>query len=217
MKHIMMIMALCAASCVSPEAHRALQRKNEVLAIENDELRQGMRDLAARAERLEAENQDLGARAADAEWIKQQKKKIGDLLARYGESSPTKVQGVELVPTTEGYAFRVAGGVLFEPGQNTLSDGGKRTLKELVESLQGRRLRVEGHTDDTPIVRSRWGTNLRLSVERAMSVADYLIASGIPQQQVSVAGYGEFRPAVEGSTEEARKTNRRVEILMLER
>ena len=50
-----------------------------------------------------------------------------------------------------------------------------------------------------------------------MSVADHLIAQGLPAERVSAAGYGPNRPAVEGTTDEARKKNRRVEILLIER
>lgn len=216
MKHTMMIAALlCAAACVSPEAHRRLQGENDALKAHIANLAEQHRALAARAGTLESENQELGARAADAAWIEDQKKKIADLLKQYGAGSPTQVPGVELVPTKEGYAFRVAGEVLFAPGQTTLSEGGKRTLTEVAKSLQGRLVRVEGHTDDTPIKRSRWGTNLRLSSERALSVADFLISAGLSANNVGVAGYGAHRPAVADTTEVARKTNRRVEILML--
>jgi chemotaxis protein MotB len=216
MKHTMMIAALmCAAACVSPEAHRKLQGENDALKAHIANLAEQHRALASRAGTLESENQELGARAADAAWIEDQKKKIADLLKQYGSDSPTQVPGVELVPTKEGYAFRVAGEVLFAPGQTTLSEGGKRTLAEVAKSLRGRLVRVEGHTDDTPIRRSRWGTNLRLSSERALSVADFLISSGLPADKVGVAGYGEYRPAVADTTDVARKTNRRVEILML--
>ena len=114
MKHMMMIVALvCATACVSPEAHRRLQGENDALKAQYANLAEQHNALAARAGQLEADNQDLGARAADAAWIEEQKKKLADLLKQYGEGSPTKVSGVELVPTAEGYAFRVAGGVLF--------------------------------------------------------------------------------------------------------
>lgn len=216
MKHTMMIAALlCAAACVSPEAHRKVQGENDALRAHIADLTEQHKALTARAGQLESENQDLGARAADAAWIEEQKKKLSGLLEQYGQGSPTQVPGVELVPTKEGYAFRVAGEVLFSPGSTTLSEGGKRTLSEVAKSLQGRAVRVEGHTDDTPIVRSRWGTNLRLSAERALSVADHLISIGLSKEKVGVAGYGEHRPAVAEKTEAARKTNRRVEILML--
>ena len=218
MKYTMMIAVLCcAAACVSPEEHRRLQGEKAALKAQIADLSEKHRQLAAQAERLVNENQELGARAADATWIAEQKRKLEDLMKRYAPGGSDQVNGVEVVQTAEGVAFRVAGGVLFAPGQNVLSEGGKRTLDELISSLEGRTIRVEGHTDDTPIVRSRWGTNLRLSVERAMSVADHLIAAGLPANKVSAAGYGPNRPAVEGTTDEARMKNRRVEILLIER
>tara|TARA_R110002072_G_scaffold302758_3_gene488530 strand:+ start:36846 stop:37511 length:666 start_codon:yes stop_codon:yes gene_type:complete len=219
MKYTMMIVALlCAGACVSPEAHRQLQGENDALKAHIANLAEQHRALAARTGQLESENQELGARAADATWIAEQKKKLAKLLEQYGGAGrPTTVPGVELIQTSEGYAFRVAGEVLFAPGKNVLSEGGKRTLTELATSIQsqGRSIRVEGHTDDTPIKRSGWGTNMRLSAERALSVLDYLISAGVPAEKLSMAGYGEYRPAIDEETEAARKTNRRVEILML--
>ena len=189
MRYTMMIAALCCATaCVSPEEYRRLQGEKAALKAQIAQLSEDHRQLASQVEGLQNENQELGARAADASWIAEQKKKLQDLMKRYAPGGSEEVRGVTVVQTAEGVAFRVAGGVLFASGQNVLSEGGKRTLDELVGSLQGRKLRVEGHTDATPIRRSRWGTNLRLSLERAMSVADYLIASGLSKSDVSAAG-----------------------------
>ncbi len=220
MKHTLMMAALLLASaaCVTPEAHRRVTSANQILQAQMDAMAESQKTLSAENERLRGEVSDLGKRAYDAAYIDEQKKKLGDLLARYGAGTSAAQSGVELVQTAEGYAFRVAGGVLFAPGQNTLSEQGKRTLGELVASLAERKIRVEGHTDDTPIQRSQWGTNLRLSVERAMVVSDFLInTGGLKANRVGVAGYGEYRPAVEGNDDAARQKNRRVEILMLDR
>jgi chemotaxis protein MotB len=219
MKHTLMMAALlvAAAACVSPEAHRRVVGANQALQAEIAGMAESQRALAAENERLRAEVSDLGKRAADAAWIEEQKQKLASLLAKYGQGTPSAQNGVELIQTPEGYAFRVAGGVLFSSGQNTLSEQGKKTLSELTSSLEGRRIRVEGHTDDVPIQRSQWGTNLRLSVERAMAVADYLVhTAGLKQERVGVAGYGEFRPAAQGTDDTARQKNRRVEILLLD-
>jgi chemotaxis protein MotB len=219
MKHTLILLgvSLAAAACVTPEAHRQVVGANSALQAEIAGMAESQRALAAENERLRAEVSDLSKRAADAAWIDEQKQKLASLLAKYGQGTPAAQGGVELVSTPEGYAFRVAGGVLFSSGQNTLSEQGKKTLSELATQLEGRRVRVEGHTDDVPIQRSQWGTNLRLSVERAMAVADYLIhAAGMPSQRVGVAGYGEYRPAVQGTDDAARQKNRRVEILLLD-
>ena len=218
MKHTLITAALllATAACVSPENHRRVVGANPALQAQIAGMAESQKALAAENERLRAEVNDLGKRAADAAWIDEQKKKLASLLAKYGEGTPAAAGGVELIATPEGYAFRVAGGVLFASGQNALSEQGKKTLSELATSLEGRRIRVEGHTDDVPIQRSQWGTNLRLSVERSMAVADYLIHSaGLKAERVGVAGYGEWKPAVSGTDDAARQKNRRVEILML--
>lgn len=209
--------ALFAASCVSSDNHRRVVGERNALQAQLASMAEAQKTLAAENERLRNQNRDLSARALDAAYIAEQKQKLADLLARYGKGSPNAQNGVEIVQTPEGIAFRVAGGVLFASGQNALSETGKRTLTELASQFTGRRIRIEGHTDDQPIERSQWGTNLRLSVERSMVVADFLTSSaGVSKSNVSVAGYSEYRPAVEGKDDTARAKNRRVEILMLE-
>lgn len=219
MKHTLFLLglSLSAVGCVTPEAHRQVVGANSALQAEIAGMSESQKALAAENARLREQVGDLSKRAADAAWIDEQKKKLEGLMARYGTGTQSAADGVELVATPEGYAFRVAGGVLFSSGQNTLSEQGKRTLSELATQLAGRRVRVDGHTDDVPIQRSQWGTNLRLSVERSMAVADHLISSaGLPASLVGVAGFGEYRPAVQGTDDAARAKNRRVEILMLE-
>ena len=214
---LMMAASLLAAACVSPETHRQVVSANGVLQRQIADMSEAQKQLAAENLRLRSQVEDLGKRAADAAWIEDQKKRLADALAKYGAGTPAAANGVELVKTPEGYAFRVAGGVLFSSGQNTLSEQGKKTLTELAAQLEKRRIRVEGHTDDVPIQRSQWGTNLRLSVERAMAVADFLThTGGLEADRVGVAGYGEYRPAANGTDDAARQKNRRVEILMLD-
>jgi chemotaxis protein MotB len=217
MKHTLTLVALLSATaCVSPEAYRELEGANNALRAENASMAEQLRALSSEFSRLKTQNEDLGRRAADAAWIEDQKKRLAELMKRNGPGTATGQNGVEVVETPDGFAFRVAGNVLFAPGQNALSENGKKTLTELSAQLKGHRLRIEGHTDDQPIQRSQWGTNLRLSAERGLVVADYLIQhAGIPADKVAVAGYGEHRPAANGADDTSRAKNRRVEIVML--
>jgi outer membrane protein OmpA-like peptidoglycan-associated protein len=67
---------------------------------------------------------------------------------------------------------------------------------------------VNGHTDDL-------GTqeyNLELSERRARSVRDYLVEAGLPPEIFTVEGHGKTLPLVEGTSDEARAKNRRVEL-----
>jgi len=57
--------------------------------------------------------------------------------------------------------------------------------------------------------------NLKLSKERAESIAAYLITKGIDKTRMTPVGYGEKFPKVEEKTEDDRKLNRRVEFKIL--
>lgn len=55
--------------------------------------------------------------------------------------------------------------------------------------------------------------NLKLSEQRAMAVANYLVKAGVPQANiVAVAGEGEGEPVADNATAEGRAMNRRVVI-----
>ena len=220
MKHTLTLAALVmAAACVSPEAHREVVGANNKLQAQIAEMANSQKVLAAENERLRNENNELRGRAVDAAFLDEQKKKVADLLARMGAGTPGGgTEGVEVVQTAEGIAFRVAGGVLFSSGQAALSEQGRKTLAEIGKQLEGRSIRIDGHTDDTPIQQSQWESNLHLSVARSLAVAKFLTHdAGLKADRVSVAGYGEYRPAATGTDDVSRRKNRRVEILMLEK
>jgi chemotaxis protein MotB len=77
-------------------------------------------------------------------------------------------------------------------------------------------VRLEGHTDSLPLRGGRFGTNWELSAARAISMMELLArCCGIPRERMSVAGYAENAPVSENDTEEGRRRNRRVDIVIL--
>ena len=85
----------------------------------------------------------------------------------------------------------------------------KRGLKFEVE------IRVEGHTDNTPINTPKFPSNWELSSYRALNVVKYMSkTSGIAEKSFSALGYGEYRPLFPNDTFERRAANRRVEIFI---
>ncbi len=70
-------------------------------------------------------------------------------------------------------------------------------------------IRLEGHADE----RGSREYNIGLGEKRAQAVRNILLLQGVASSQISTVSYGEERPAVIGSDEEAWSLNRRVEIV----
>jgi chemotaxis protein MotB len=77
-------------------------------------------------------------------------------------------------------------------------------------------IRVEGHTDNTPIHTAQFPSNWELSTGRATFLLQYLISTAkIPAPRLSAIGYGEYRPVASNDTPEGRAANRRVDLVVL--
>ncbi len=114
--------------------------------------------------------------------------------------------------------------LLFDSGQSDLKSGADPVLQEIAQifsSPEARELKlmVVGHADSQAIkgveLRSKYPSNWHLSAGRALTVADWLRQSGIPESRMGVAGFGQFQPLASNDSSTSRKRNRRVEIFLL--
>ncbi|TOF33847.1 flagellar motor protein [Vibrio parahaemolyticus] len=80
-----------------------------------------------------------------------------------------------------------------------------------LEATQGKII-ISGHTDDRPIFTSKYPSNWHLSLARATSLSEQLIANSALKGRVIPEGLGDARPLVENDSEENRAMNRRIEI-----
>jgi chemotaxis protein MotB len=106
----------------------------------------------------------------------------------------------------------------FDSGDAKLLPEARPTITRLAKILEQKdfEIRVEGHTDNVPIHTARFNSNWELSTARATEVVDMLVRDyGFDPRAVSVAGYAEFRPIVSNNTEEGRKTNRRIDLVVI--
>lgn len=104
--------------------------------------------------------------------------------------------------------------VTFAGGAASLAPETRAILEEAIAVLEQHpdlRVEVGGYTDST----GRRETNMRLSRERAQTVADYLVEQGIAADRLTVEGYGPDRPVASNDTEAGRGLNRRVELVPL--
>ena len=76
-------------------------------------------------------------------------------------------------------------------------------------------VRIEGHTDDTPIRTVRFSSNWELSTARASAVVARFIDQRTDPRRLSAAGYGEFHPRASNATAGGRASNRRVDVVVI--
>jgi chemotaxis protein MotB len=143
---------------------------------------------------------------------------FGRLRAILGNRQDIRVVGDRFVFQSE---------VLFDTGSAAIRPEGKVELDKLAVALTELEkqippeiawvLRIDGHTDVRPISSPQFPSNWELSSARAISVVQYLISRGISPQRLVAAGFGEFQPLDAGTTEEAYRRNRRIELKLTER
>jgi hypothetical protein len=103
----------------------------------------------------------------------------------------------------------------FDFGKATLQESSFGVLDELVAYLKRKeddRIEIGGHTDNV----GNAASNLKLSLERANAVKDYLISKGIDEARLTAKGYGMTQPISDNKSETGRAENRRTEVTILE-
>jgi chemotaxis protein MotB len=128
-------------------------------------------------------------------------------------------QGIEeevtLRQTEEGIAVTIESPILFDLGRADLKPQFLPLLDRIAEmARKAKQVVIEGHADDLPINTPQFPSNWELSAARALSVLHYFESRGIRPQDMVAVGYGEYRPRVPNDSEENRRKNRRVEILV---
>ena len=112
----------------------------------------------------------------------------------------------------------LASEVLFDTGQAVIKAQAYPTLMKavaLVRRYPKRKVRVEGHADNVPIHNEQFKNNIELSDGRAKAVMAFLADKGnIEAARMSAEGFGDTRPRASNATEEGRRQNRRVEIIL---
>ncbi len=136
--------------------------------------------------------------------------------ALIGAPAGDHIDQVQFVARRNELVLRLADNLLFDSGDDTLKEPAARVVARIAEELKQRNVsvRVEGHTDDRPIKTVRFRSNWDLSTARATAVVARLAAEGVAPERLSAAGYGEFHPLEPNTTDDGRKHNRRVDLVV---
>ena len=179
--------------------------------------------LEEKASRLAMENTRLRADLAEAKLMIELLKKEGSAWETLSDELEAELRarfaGLKDVTVTRG-GISIEGRVLFKSGHYELRLEGKKLLKKVAEALKDKQevLRIDGHTDNVAIDKSRRRgikSNRHLSAMRALSVIDVLRANGVDPRRLFLAGYGEHWPIASNKSKDGRQQNRRVEIIVL--
>lgn len=145
--------------------------------------------------------------------------KKGQLIAEKNELLVEKTVLDSLLKRNEE-VITIPSEILFESGKADLDINAKVGLEKVANKIQNKindggswDIRIEGHTDNVPIIGGKFSSNWDLSTARAVRIVKFFLENHFfPPDQLQAMGYGEFKPIVPNDNKEHKRMNRRVEI-----
>lgn len=136
-----------------------------------------------------------------------------------GAQAGLPLQGsVQVDRVEDGIVIRLADQLLFSSASADLRPDALPILELVGDLVAGfpNEVRIEGHTDNVPLVTDNYPSNWELSSARATAVLRYLTEQrGVDPARTYAAGYGEHRPIAANDTPEGRALNRRADVVLI--
>jgi chemotaxis protein MotB len=125
---------------------------------------------------------------------------------------------VEIESKKDQLIIRMMGESTFDSGKAEIKPELKPLILrigQILTSETGGDIVIAGHTDNVPVTGGPFQSNLKLSIARAATVAQFLLdRTAIDPKRLSTMGFGEYRPIADNAIEKGRRKNRRVEIIV---
>ena len=174
---------------------------------------------------LSRENERLQIKAGELSAQKEQElasvKSTYNKLMKEMEQEINKGE-IKITQAVDRLSVSMVEQILFDSGKTEIKPNGLEILKrvgEILNKVEGKQIRVEGHTDDVPIgikLRKTYPTNWELSTARATNVVRYIQGNaGVAPERLSAAGMSQYHPVASNETREGKAQNRRIEIILL--
>ena len=125
---------------------------------------------------------------------------------------------VQIRLTRRGLVISLRQAAFFPSGQDVIAPETYGAIGKVAETIAKlpNHVRLEGHTDSIPIHNGRFRSNWHLSTARAISMLDLLTGEfHVPGAKFTVAGYADTIPVDSNDSEDGRRRNRRVDIVVL--
>jgi chemotaxis protein MotB len=203
-----------------------LNKSREDLQRRDDQLKRDSIALDDREKNLNDLKEDLKVKQARVDELEAVLKSVDSTTNRLKTAVSKALMGYEnnglTVFQKEGRVYvSMEEQLLFASGSTVIEKKGEKALKDLSNVLGNNKdinIMVEGHTDNVPIsgtLPSGARDNWELSVLRATSVVKIILANNsVDPTRLTASGRGPFKPIDTASTSDARKKNRRTEIIL---
>ena len=188
------------------------------------------KQLRARGLDLDNLNASLEQQKKALEEYAQRAKQLEETRKRFemlrGKLQKLTEFGLKVETRDNRMLIQLPGDVLFDSSSATLRAEGKTILVQIAEVLRNdaqlseREFQVAGHTDSKPLHGGPFLDNWGLSAMRARSVVTLLTApaaeggGGLNPTKWSAAGYADTDPVASNDSDDGRKRNRRVELVI---
>lgn len=197
------------------ETSAALKESDEALAIREKQLERTGHELENAKQSIEAQ----AARLREMEAALHAKDSAMLALRNTIANALTDFSSEDLnVHQKDGKVYvSLEEKLLFESGSYEVNANGIDAIRKIAAVLASREdinIVVEGHTDDVPYHGTVILDNWDLSVKRATAVLRILLSARIAPQRVTASGRGETYPLIAAKSPEARRKNRRTEIIL---
>lgn len=219
----LVVLSACVSSSKYDEAVAEMEQMRKSLGSTQEELAASQQELTTSQKELTTSQKELIASQAELATLRKieaETKRRNEIYAQFVNRLQSMIDGGQLTVSIDAgrIVINLPNNVLFNSGSASLNSEGQQAMAQIGEVLSqfsDRRFQIEGHTDNVPIKSARYPSNWELSTARALAVVHLLIEIGVTPENVSAAGFGEFRPRADNETEEGKQLNRRIEIVML--
>jgi chemotaxis protein MotB len=144
---------------------------------------------------------------------------LAQLLPILSQALQQEIQSGRLTlrMTSRGLTISFTQAALFPSGEDEIAPDSYPTIQKIADAMNMVRnpARAEGHTDSIPIHNSRFRSNWELSAARSIALMELFTRFGVARDRLSIAGYADTAPVDNNDTEEGRRRNRRVDIVIL--
>jgi chemotaxis protein MotB len=227
MRNVVWPLVIAAGCGINKDVHRQtldklaacesqLKEQQDANAKLETDLKSAEGERGSLAEQLGATQKEIEELRRARELAEKRSKTFRELVAKLRSMIDSGQLKVEI--RKGKMLVKLSDKILFDTGKADLKKEGQAALAEVAVALKGipdRDFLIAGHTDNVPIKTRKVKSNWDLSTARAVTVVKFFQEQGVAANHLGAAGFSEFDPVGDNTTEEGKAQNRRIEIVVM--